>query len=57
LRGVALGVLLVALRPLELAAQLPRLFVRLLGTRPNAGAIRAAVLEEREPPKDDERTP
>ena len=44
LRGTALVVLVVAVRPLVLAA-LPRLFVRLNGVRPNAGAIRGAVLE------------
>jgi MFS family permease len=47
LRGIALVVLVVAVRHLELAARVPRVFVRLLGTRPNAGAIRTAVLEDR----------
>ena len=46
LRGVALGVLVVVVRPLDVAVRLPRVFVRLLGTRPNAGAIRTAVLED-----------
>lgn len=46
LRGIAIGVLVVVVRPLDFAARLPRVFVRLLGTRPNAGAIRTAVLED-----------
>ncbi len=46
LRGVAIGVLVIAVRPVDFAARLPRVFVRLLGTRPNAGAIRTAVLED-----------
>ncbi len=50
LRGIALGVLVVAVRPLVFAA-LPRLFVRLNGVRPNAGAIRGAVLDEAETPE------
>lgn len=52
LRGVALGVLIVAVRPLDFAARLPRVFVRLLGTRPTAGAIRTAVLEDRPTERD-----
>jgi hypothetical protein len=46
LRGIAIGVLVIVVRPLDFAARLPRVFVRLLGTRPNAGAIRTAVLED-----------
>jgi predicted MFS family arabinose efflux permease len=57
LRGVALGVLVVAVRPREFAARLPRVFVRLLGTRPNAGAIRAAVLEDEPEPTVERRVP
>lgn len=54
LRGTALVVLVVAVRPLVLAA-LPRLFVRLNGVRPNAGAIRGAVLEPESERRDDDR--
>jgi MFS family permease len=46
LRTVALVVLVVAVRPLVLVAALPRLFWRINGVRPNAGAIRGAMIEE-----------
>jgi MFS family permease len=57
LRGIALAVLVVAVRPLVFAAALPRLFTRLSSVRPNAGAVRGAVLDEpaSEPPPGDER--
>jgi hypothetical protein len=45
-------VLLVVIRPLDLAVALPRLILRISGVRPTGGSIRGAIIDEdRAPPE------
>lgn len=50
LRAAALGVLVIVIRPLDLAVALPRLILRINGVRPTGGSIRGAIIDEQRAP-------
>lgn len=52
LRGLSLGFLVVSAATIAATARLPKLFFRLLGSRPTAGDMRRPFVEEDAPPPD-----